>query len=119
MIKTPAQRVGLALVGLMMGGFFAFRLLSNPATVDSAKSGPGDRTGELQQAVDPNTADEAALASIPGLSRATAKNIVDYREEYFVKHPGESPFKTAEDLEPVKGIGSATIKKAAPFLYFP
>jgi DNA uptake protein ComE-like DNA-binding protein len=119
MVKTPAQRAGLAILGLLLGVFVACKWLYNPATVDTLQHATGARTNELQQAVDPNTADETALASIPGLTIATAKNIVQYRENLLKNNPDEPPFKSLKDLDPVKGVGPATLKKIEPFLYFP
>ncbi len=47
-----------------------------------------------------NTADKAALESLPGVGAATADNIIAAR-----------PFKTVEDLKNVKGIGDAKFAK--------
>jgi competence protein ComEA len=65
---------------------------------------PGDARGPSGGAaapgapVDLNTADEAALDALPGVGPSTAKKIVDDREK-------NGPFKSAEDLMRVAGIG--------------
>ncbi|MBS7456720.1 ComEA family DNA-binding protein [Coralloluteibacterium stylophorae] len=55
--------------------------------------------------VDINTADAAAIAEgLVGVGEAKAKAIVAYRE-------ANGPFKSADQLANVKGIGLATIEK--------
>ena len=54
--------------------------------------------------VDINTADAETLSSeLDGVGLAKAKAIVEYRKKY-------GPFKTAEDLSLVKGIGERTVE---------
>lgn len=54
--------------------------------------------------VDINTADAETLsAELDGVGLAKAKAIVEYREKY-------GPFKSAEDLSLVKGIGERTVE---------
>jgi len=54
--------------------------------------------------VDINTADaETISAELNGIGLAKAKAIVEYREKY-------GPFKTAEDLSLVKGVGDRTVE---------
>jgi competence protein ComEA len=45
-----------------------------------------------------NTADAAQLESLPGIGPATAKSILDHREQH-------GAFKSTEELKDVKGIG--------------
>jgi|GEM_PF-2792132 len=51
-----------------------------------------------------NTATEAQLRTVSGIGPTTAKAIVDYRKT-------NGLFKRLEDLDKVKGIGSATLSK--------
>ena len=54
--------------------------------------------------VDINTADAETLsAELDGVGLAKAKAIVEYREKY-------GPFKNADDLSLVKGIGDRTVE---------
>ena len=54
--------------------------------------------------VDINTADAETLsAELDGVGLAKARAIVEYRQKY-------GPFKTAEDLSLVKGIGERTVE---------
>jgi len=55
--------------------------------------------------VDINAANAAELATgLVGIGQSKAEAIVDYRES-------NGPFKSADDLSLVKGIGPATIEK--------
>lgn len=62
--------------------------------------------------IDPNVADAIELDRLPGVGPATAEAIVRSREE-------DGPFLSPQDLQRVRGIGSATIGKLAPVLDFP
>ena len=69
----------------------AFALLAAPTL---ALAGP----------VDINTADaETISAELKGVGLAKAKAIVDYREKH-------GPFRSADDLSLVKGIGERTVE---------
>lgn len=50
-----------------------------------------------------NTADQAALESIPHIGPTKAAAIIEYRKNH--------PFKSLEDLANVKGIGMKTVEK--------
>jgi len=55
--------------------------------------------------VDINTADaETIAAELNGIGLAKAKQIVEYRKKY-------GPFKSAEDLSLVKGVGEKTVER--------
>jgi competence protein ComEA len=55
-------------------------------------------------AIDINKASEAELDKLPGIGPAKAKAIVEDRQK-------NGPFKNAEDLQRVKGIGAKTFDK--------
>ena len=55
-------------------------------------------------AVNINTATQAELESLQGIGPAKAKAIVDHRKK-------NGPFKSADDLQNVNGIGPATMKR--------
>lgn len=62
------------------------------------------------QRLDPNTADAASLAVLPGLGLGKAEAIVRER--------ARAPFTRPEDLERVPGIGAATLERLRPWLEF-
>lgn len=62
-------------------------------------------TAALAEPVDINTADAKTLAAqLQGIGPKSAEAIVAYR----TKH---GPFKRAEDLDKVKGVGKKTVEK--------
>ena len=66
--------------------------------------GPGER-------LDPNTSPADRLMSLPGASRAVVQRIVEER--------AKAPFRTADDLRRVAGIGPATVQKWRDLLVLP
>lgn len=63
--------------------------------------------GTAHAAVNINTATQAELEALHGIGPAKAKAIIDYRKK-------KGPFKTPNDLEKVKGVGPATMKRLRP-----
>lgn len=69
--------------------------------------------------VNPNVAPWWELAVLPEIGETTARDIVAYREETRRNLPdGDPVFRSAADLDRVKGIGPKTVEKIAPFLRF-
>lgn len=56
-----------------------------------------------------NSADAAALDTLPGVGPVTAQAILKWREE-------NGPFGSVDDLLEISGIGEATLAKIAPFV---
>lgn len=67
---------------------------SSPSSASGGAGGHG--------VVDLNTADVAALDTLPGVGPATAAAIVDHREQH-------GPFASVDDLLDVRGIGEAKL----------
>lgn len=63
------------------------------------------------ETIDPNRAPPEELDRLPGVGRAVADRIVEARE-------GGGAFRSAADLERVRGIGPATVRRLAPRLDF-
>ena len=66
-------------------------------------SAPEDGGTAAAARVNINTAGVSELDSLPGIGPVLAQRIVDWRTE-------NGPFKTAEDLLQVEGIGPATLE---------
>lgn len=62
--------------------------------------------------VDPNRADEATLTTLPGIGPALAARILESRRV-------DGPFRAADDLLRVRGIGPAVLARLRPFLTLP
>ncbi|WP_308638813.1 ComEA family DNA-binding protein [Paenibacillus silvisoli] len=77
------------------------------------KSQPTARTGSADAAgsgkIDINHATAAELDALPGIGAAKAKSIVDDREK-------NGPFRSADDLLRVKGIGPKLLDKMKSFI---
>jgi competence protein ComEA len=71
----------------------------------SAPAAPGAPGG----AVALNSADQAALETIPGIGPVTAAAILAYRDE-------AGPFSSVEQLLEVSGIGPATLESVRPYV---
>jgi comEA protein len=88
------RRLGLVLIGLLLAG----AVLAAP----TAKATP-------DAPVDLNNASAAELQSVPGIGKVTAQRIVEWREKH-------GPFRRAEDLMKVKGIGEKSFDKLRPYV---
>lgn len=62
--------------------------------------------------LDPNQADERALAFVPGLSRRLAAEVVRHRQAH-------GRFEAVDNLLAVKGIGPKRLERARPSLLVP
>ena len=69
--------------------------------------------------LDPNTATWQELVAIPTLGEKRAKGIVEYRQDWAKRHPGDPAFKSPVDVVAVKGIGAGTMEAMTPYLTFP
>jgi competence protein ComEA len=73
-----------------------------PARGASAKAAPS-------APVDVNTASAADLQTVPGIGKALAQRIVEFREK-------NGPFGEVADLVKVRGIGEKSIQRLKPYL---
>lgn len=115
----------IAFVGLLLAVSAAVRLLDRPAPlvvdaapVDLAELESASRARQLEEAplgpgerVDPNTATVAELDRLPGASRALAERVVEARRT--------APFRVADDLRRVRGVGAATVERWREHLTLP
>ena len=65
--------------------------------------GNGDKVADK---VNINQANVEELTKVPGVGKATAQRIIDYRTQH-------GPFSSIEDLKKIKGIGKAKFEKMA------
>jgi comEA protein len=69
-----------------------------------AQEPPARTTTERPAPLNLNAATEAQLEALPGIGAATATRIIEYRKK-------NGPFKKAEELMNVKGIGEKSFLK--------
>lgn len=77
------------------------------------------KIAQVEQRVDPNTADEAVLACLPELGEALAKRIVDARRQRQAQNGQTPAFRSPADLLTIKGIGGKTLRQFERYLVFP
>jgi competence protein ComEA len=80
--------------------------LSNVSAQESARAGSQPAPGAM---VNLNTATVAQLEALPGIGRATAERIVEYRQK-------NGAFKKAEELMNVRGIGEKSFLTLKPLV---
>lgn len=87
---------------------FAFALLLALAA-SALPLHAADAKGDPKRTVNINSADVAQLALLPRVGDSVAERIVEYRKK-------NGPFKTAEDLMLVRGIGEKTFQLLRPYV---
>lgn len=68
-----------------------------------------DNPSSSSNCVNINTADQAALQTLPGIGASTAAKIIDYRNQ-------NGNFKSIEDIMNVKGIGQSKFNNIKDFI---
>lgn len=116
---TPRQRRAMAAVLAVVLAVLAWRVARDPAFVGDPQPERPARFDELADRLDPNTATWQELVAIPTLGEKRARAIVDHREDWAKRHPGEPAFTSPVDLVVVKGIGAGTVEAMEPYLMFP
>ena len=66
-------------------------------------------TASEARPIDINTADSAALESVPGIGKSLSQRILAFREK-------NGPFQSVDDLLKVQGVGEKSIQKPRPYL---
>lgn len=78
-----------------------------PAAPEKTETAPEETETEpegMASRVNLNTADAAALESLPGIGPALAQRIIDYRT-------ANGPFQTTAEIQDVRGIGAGIYAK--------
>ena len=113
---TLPQRRALVVFLTLIWAVVAVRYVMNSRFISDPQPETPDRSAELADRIDPNTADWQDLAALPNLGEKRAKAIVEFREaRQATRHP---VFTSADDLLAIKGIGVATVTKLKPYLIF-
>ena len=101
MFSRSQALTALMLVLVLAGATVAPVAAAPPATPKAAAS--------EARPVDINTADSAALESVPGIGKSLCQRILAFREK-------NGPFQSVDDLLKIQGIGEKSIQKLRPYL---
>jgi len=86
--------------------------------LENVRDNSNHAIGAAVAGIDPNIANWAELALLPGLGESAARRIIEFREER-KSHNVWPAFRRPEDLTIVKGIGAKTLQRIRPMLRFP
>lgn len=115
---TPSQQRALLTLVALLFGYLLFRVVWDGTSIADPQPTVSAREAELVVNVDPNVADVATLAALPGVGPARAADLVAYREAFSRSNPGQPAFARAEDLLKVRGFGYAMMTQLSPHLRF-
>jgi competence protein ComEA len=79
------------------------------AAQDTSRRSPATSTASASSPVNLNTASVAQLETLPGIGKATAERILEYRQK-------NGSFKKVEDLMNVRGVGEKSFLKLKPLV---
>jgi competence protein ComEA len=117
--KPHSQLRGVIALLAILLAILLTRLLLNTQTIPTSTTAPAPNATHLADKIDPNTATRAELAAIPDLGERRAAAIIDFRQKFTTRHPGEKTFQKLFDIEQVPGVGPATAENMQPYLQFP
>ena len=84
--------------------------VATTAAQETARRSPATSTASASSApVNLNTASVAQLETLPGIGKATAERILEYRQK-------NGSFKKVEDLMNVRGVGEKSFLKLKPLV---
>ena len=93
--------LGVLAVGCLMGTPV---WADHHEAAEKAAEAADEKMAEAAGPIDINTADAAALQTLPGIGKTKAAAIIAHRE-------ANGPFATVDDLKNVKGIGEKTLEE--------
>jgi competence ComEA-like helix-hairpin-helix protein len=92
----------------------AWRASSRPVSADCGAGPDPARLAAGAERINPNDASVASLRRLPGIGPKLAAAVVAHRDAR-----GPQPFRYAEDLAAVRGIGPRTAQRLAAWLSLP
>lgn len=82
---------------------------ASAAPVAAAPPALPKATASEARPVDLNSADSAALETVPGIGKSLSQRILAFREK-------NGPFQSVDDLLKIQGVGEKSIQKLRPYL---
>jgi competence ComEA-like helix-hairpin-helix protein len=110
---TGANLGAIAAVCLAAAGALVFSCAAGRFELGASPAVDPARVQSARERVNPNTAGFSSLRRLPELGPVRAKQIIDYREAH-----GPAPFRQADDLMQVRGLGPATVATIRDYLDF-
>ncbi len=116
---SRANVIACALLAAAVLGFVGWQWWDRPHYLGADVTVEQEMVEKASARLDPNTASEAELMSLPGIGPSLAERIVSYREEFRAQSSGQAQaFASWEDLQKVRGIGPKISEKVGPYLEF-
>ncbi|MDP2127405.1 MAG: helix-hairpin-helix domain-containing protein [Pseudohongiella sp.] len=104
-LRAARSKYGLSIVAAAFASLMLTLSTGVHAQSQNPDNTPPEQAQIIHNQVDINTADAATLAlALDGVGMAKAHDIIAYREQ-------NGDFKTADDLQKVRGIGKATLER--------
>lgn len=116
---SASQRRVIAGLLVIVMVVIAWRAWRHPHLISDPPPKQPARAELLADRIDPNTADETALASLPGIGPARARAIIAYRQAHAERGTATPAFARAEDLLKISGFGVALVDELREHLMFP
>lgn len=116
---TPRQRRAFWLVSAGLLIILSVQYWLRPQFIADPQPREGARYADLADRIDPNKADWATLAALPGVGESRAKTVIAYRDAAKQRDASAVVFRYPSDLTRVHGVGATTVQNLRPYLSFP
>ena len=106
------------LILAIMAIYCGISYISSKSYVGIKQEEDKKKINEIEGRINPNTANWASMARLPGIGEKLAQAIVDYRKIYWSENKKSQCFNRCEDLDQVRGIGPVKCEQIRSYLIF-